>query len=157
MLNRLRLLQAATALLYFGPLLAGLAGQNWWMIPLFSLAFVLWSVILRPHLWPSSLGDLARVEAVVAISALIATQVLLVTLCFALGRGMGGVMGLKPPVPAYMPVALSFLSVPLSRLVWRTTEIETVAGLDAPPQDPGTQVPSASDPGPPQQTTPPPP
>lgn len=130
MLNRLRLLQATTALLYFGPLLAGLAGAVWATIPLFAIAFVLWSVILRPHLWPAKLSDLLKAQALIAMAALIATQILLVTLCFAVGRGMGGVMGLRPALPPYLPLALSFLSVPLSRLVWRPAEIETIAGFD---------------------------
>lgn len=129
MTHRLRLLQAATALLYLGPLLAGLAGQGWATIPVFAAIFVLWSVILRPRLWPARLADLARGEALVAMASLIATQLLLIALCFAFARGIGGVMGLEPPLPFWLPAAISFLSVPLSRLVWDpATEAE--AGFD---------------------------
>lgn len=118
--NRLRLLRLFTALLYFGPLLAGLMGHGWVMVAAFTLIFLLWSAILRPELWPHGEGDLERSDAIVALAALIASQVLLVIFCFAIGRGIGGVLGLKPALPAYLPLALSFLAVPLCRMVWRS-------------------------------------
>lgn len=130
MQNRLRLLQAATAVLYLGPLVAGLAGQGWAMIPLFTAIFVLWSVIIRPHLWPTSLRDLAKPEAIVALAALAATQILLVALCFAIGRGAGGVMGLRLSLPFYWPAALSFVAIPLSRMVWNPEQTADLAGFD---------------------------
>ncbi len=130
MSNRLRLLQAATALLYIGPLLAGLAGQGWAMVPLFAALFVVWSVILRPHLWPASPADFAKAEAAVAVASLVATQVLLVTLCFSIGLGLAGVTGQHLALPLYLPAALSFLSIPLSRLVWNPSRVESLAGLD---------------------------
>ena len=117
MTTRLRLLQGATALLYMGPLFAGMAGHGWAMALVFGAIFTLWSVILRPHLWPAP-DQFRRPEALVALSALVATQVLLVVVCFALGRGFGGVMGLQPDLPYWLPAAISFLSVPLSRLTW---------------------------------------
>ncbi len=117
MTTRLRLLQGATALLYLGPLLAGLAGHGWGMALPFAAIFVLWSIILRPHLWPRPTEAL-RAEALVPLASLIATQALLVALCFALGRGFGGVTNLTLAVPFWFPLALSFLSVPLSRLAW---------------------------------------
>lgn len=127
--HRLRLLQAATALLYLGPLLAGLSGQGWATIPVFAAIFVLWSVILRPHLWPASFADLARGEALLAMASLVATQLLLVALCFAFARGLGGVTGLEPRLPFWLPAAISFLSVPLSRLVWDPATV-AAAGFD---------------------------
>lgn len=117
MTTRLRLLQGATALLYLGPLLAGLSGHGWAMALVFAAIFVLWSIILRPHLWPRP-AEALRAEAIVPLAALVATQVLLAVLCLGLGRGFGGVMGLRPDLPFWFPAALSFLSVPLSRLAW---------------------------------------
>ncbi len=128
--NRLRLLQVATALLYFGPLLAGLMGQGWSQIAIFANIYLLWSVILRPHLWPARLQDLSRSEALVPLASLVATQVLLVVVCFAIGRGIGGVLGVKPALPWFLPVALSFLSVPLSRLIWDPKVAADHAGFD---------------------------
>ena len=88
------------------------------MVLAFLAVFVLWSVILRPNLWPSRPADLAQSEAVVALAALIATQALLVILCFGIGRGIGGVMALQPALPDLLPLTLSFLAVPLSRMIW---------------------------------------
>jgi hypothetical protein len=53
-----------------------------------------------------------------------------VVICFAIGRGIGGVLALKPALPFYLPVALSFLSVPLSRMVWNPRVVAQNAGFD---------------------------
>jgi hypothetical protein len=128
--NRLRLLQATTALLYLGPLLAGLSGQTGALIPVFVLVFLMWSVILRPHLWPRHPRELARTGALLPLVTLTATQVLLVLICFVIGRGIGGALGVQPDLPGYLPLALSFLSVPLSRLIWNPLVAEQNAGFD---------------------------
>ena len=128
--NRLRLLKLATALLYLGPLLAGLLGQGWALVPVFAAIFVLWSVILRPKLWPARVGDLARSGALVPLASLVATQILLVVVCFAIGRGIGGVLGVEPVLPGFLPVALSLLAVPLSRLIWDPRVAAENAGFD---------------------------
>ena len=99
MRNRLWFLKLATALLYFGALLAGLMGQGWGMVLAFLAVFLVWSVILQPHLWPSRVSDLAQLQAMVPLASLIATQALLVVLCFGIGRGIGGVVGLQPALP----------------------------------------------------------
>ena len=140
MTTRLPLLQGATALLYFGPLLAGLAGHGWAMLLVFLAIFVLWSVILRPHLWPRP-AEVLRSEALVALATLVTTQALLVISCFALGRGFGGVMAMRPDLPFWFPAALSFLSVPLSRLLWSRP-----SAADAPGFDPLTHRLSPSEP-----------
>ena len=128
--NRLRLLRLGTALLYFGPLLAGLVGQGWAMVPVFVAIFLLWSVILRPHLWPGSLADFARNGAAVALASLVATQILLVVLCFGIGRGIGGVLNLKPALSYFLPATISFLSVPFSRLIWNPRVAADNVGFD---------------------------
>ncbi len=129
--NRLRLLRAATALLYLGPLLAGLMGQGWDQVAVFAVIYLLRSVILRPQLWPARLADLSRSEALVPLASVVATQVLLVVVCFAIGRGIGGVLGVKPGLPWFLPVALAFLSVPLSRLIW-DSEVAADLAVDCP-------------------------
>lgn len=116
--NRLRLLRGATALLYFGPLLAGLGGFGWAVVPIFVSIFLLWLFILRPQQWPRRWADWARPEALVALLTQGVVQVLLVTVSFGIGRGLGGVLGALPPFPLMLPVAVSFLSVPLARLIW---------------------------------------
>lgn len=116
--NRLKLLQAASALLYFGPLLAGLGGFGWSQVPVFVVIFVLWLIILRPHQWPFHIVNWAKTEALVTLAAQTATQALLVVVLFGVGRGLGGVFDFIPPVPTFLPVALSFLAIPICRLIW---------------------------------------
>ena len=55
MRSRLRLLMGATALLYLGPVLAGLGGFGWSVVPVFTAIFLLWLIVLRPHQWPQRL------------------------------------------------------------------------------------------------------
>ena len=54
---RLRVLQIATACLYLGPLLAGLGGYGWRVVPVFAAIFLLWLIALRPQEWPQSRAD----------------------------------------------------------------------------------------------------
>ena len=128
--NRLRLLRLCTGLLYFGPLLAGLMGQGWGMVLAFAAVFLLWSIIIRPHLWPRSLADLGRSDALVSLATLVTTQLLLVIALFAIARGIGGVLGLTAALPWYLPLALSFLSVPLARLIWNPRVMAQTVGFD---------------------------
>lgn len=116
--NRLRWMQGATALLYFGPLLAGLGGFGWSVVPVFAAIFVLWLFILRPQQWPRRLSDWQRPEALVTLASQLAVQLLLVLVCFGIGRGIGGVLGALPPFPLMLPVAISFLSIPICRMIW---------------------------------------
>lgn len=129
MKNRLRLLQGATALLYFGPLLAGLGGHGWSVIPVFTAIFLLWLFILRPQQWPRQRADWARPEALIALLTQGMVQVLLVAVSFGIGRGIGGVMGALPPFPLMLPLAVSFLSIPLARLLWDPWKADEAGGL----------------------------
>ncbi|MDN5786033.1 hypothetical protein [Pseudorhodobacter sp.] len=120
---------AVTALLYFGPLLAGLAGFGWAIVPVFAAIFMLWLVIIRPQDFPRSVHDWARPEALVAFAARAAVQLLLVVMCFGIGRGIGGVMGSLPSIPTMLPIAISFLSIPLARMVWNPWEAQAMDNL----------------------------
>lgn len=115
---RARLLKGATALLYFGPLFAGLGGYGWMMVPSFVAIFVLWQMIVRPHLWPTSLSELGKGELWVGMIAQLAVQALLVVVFFGVGRGIGGAIGVLPLYSPALPLSLSFLSIPLCRLLW---------------------------------------
>lgn len=116
--NNMRMLKAATALLYFGPLLAGLGGYGWAVVPVFAAIFMLFLIIVRPQEFPRSIVDWAKPEALVALGARAAVQLLLVLVCFGIGRGIGGVLGSFPAFPYMLPIAISFLSIPLARMVW---------------------------------------
>lgn len=115
---RLRLLMASTALLYIGPLLAGLGGFGWGLVPAFIVLFMLWLFILRPQQWPRSFAEWNRPEAWTTLATNGVVQVFLVSMLFGIGRGIGGVLGSVPEFPAEVPLAISFLSIPLSRLIW---------------------------------------
>jgi hypothetical protein len=109
---------AANALLYFGPLLAGLAGFGWALVPLFMAIFVLWLIILQPYEFPINRAEWMSTDAWVAISARAAVQLLFVVVLFGIGRGIGGVLGAMIGFSAVLPIAISFLSIPLARMIW---------------------------------------
>lgn len=116
--NRLRLLMGATALLYLGPLLAGLGGFGWAQVPVFGTIFLLWLIIQRPQQWPRTRTDWQKPAALITLAAQIATQTLLVVVCFGVGRGIGGVTGFTLDLPLLLPIGLSLLSIPLGRMIW---------------------------------------
>jgi len=117
---RMRVLQAATAVLYMGPLVAGLSGFGWAMLPPFVAIFVLWLVILRPHQWPQSHAEWLTRDAWLAAGAQVLSQTLLVAVCFGVGRGIGGALGTLPMLHPILPVALSFAALAVARSFWDT-------------------------------------
>jgi|APEBP8051073178_1049388.scaffolds.fasta_scaffold00002_673 hypothetical protein len=119
MLRRQVMVQFAHALLYLGPLLAGMAQFGWALVPVFSLIFMLWLVFLRPEIWPQSDAAWRHSPAWVAFFARLAVQLLLVALCFGIGRGIAGTLGVKPALPFWAPVVLSAVAILLGRLFWR--------------------------------------
>lgn len=129
MQNRLRLVKGATALLYFGPLLAGLGGFGWEIMPLFGAIFVLWLFIMRPRLFPRTTADLKSVSSWVALAAPIVVQILLVTILFGVGRGIGGILGSLPEFSIMLPVAISFFSIPLARVFWDPWKADSPAAI----------------------------
>lgn len=137
--NRLRLLKGATALLYLGPLLAGLGGFGWALVPVFAVVFLLWQAFLRPQEWPRSFADWQRPDAMLAFAARAAVQVLLVVLCLGIGRGLGGALGVLPPFPMLLPLAASLLALPLARLLRDPPQTVQIAGLLV-------EVPASADP-----------
>jgi hypothetical protein len=103
---RSRAMMGANALLYFGPLIAGLGGAGWGMVPVFTAVFVLWSFVVK-------VGE-TQPASVLVTQVLV--QTLIIAICFGIGRGIGGVLDSMPPIPYYLPIALSFLSLPLARM-----------------------------------------
>lgn len=115
---RRRLFMGATALLYLGPLLAGLSGFGWRQVPIFVLVFLGWLVVMHPGDWPGSLKEWRRPQAWLALATRLAVQVLLVIVSFGIGSGLGGVLGVRPLLPEWGPLALSLASIPLGRSVY---------------------------------------
>jgi hypothetical protein len=122
MLTRMRLLRGATTLLYIGPLLAGLCGFGWEMVAPFVAIFVVWLMVLRPEQWPASPDEWLTGQAWLAALTQVLSQVLLVAVLFGIGRGFGGIAGFLPMVSPYVPLSLSFLAIPLCRMMWDARE-----------------------------------
>jgi len=129
--NRMRWLMGATALLYIGPLMAGLGGYGWPLVPIFTLLFLLWQFIIRPQNWPRQFHDWTQYQAWATLFSNAAIQLLFVALLFGVGRGIGGALGFVPPYSEMLPVSISFLSIPLARMNWDPWKVnETNAFLD---------------------------
>ena len=122
MLNRMRLLKGATALLYVGPLFAGMCGFGWGLVLPFSAVFVVWLMILRPEQWPSSPQEWLTANAWLATLSQVLSQVALIAVLFGVGRGIGAVAGFVPVVNPILPLAISFLAIPLCRMLWDPRE-----------------------------------
>lgn len=114
MQSRLPLLMGASAMLYLGPLLAGVSGVGWAGLPVFMALFALWLVVMRPAQWPRDPSEWTGATALAAVAQLGVNAVIVIAL-FSIGRGIGGVAGVVPQIPAMFPVAVSFLAIPLSR------------------------------------------
>lgn len=139
-----RTLMAATALLYLGPLLAGIAGFGWPLVYAFAAIFILWLIVMRPRDWPRTPAAWTRPEVPTRALGQVLVQLLLVAVLFGIGRGIGGVTGFEPALPVALPLAISFLSVPLSRLVWNPAK---AAQMDDFLTDAIAQIERASAPG----------
>ena len=123
MLTRMRLLKGAAALLYIGPLIAGLCGFGWDMVASFTAIFVVWLMILRPEQWPSTPAEWLTTRAWLAALAQVLSQVVLVGVLFGIGRGLGGLADIGPlSVNPILPLAISFLAIPLCRMLWDARE-----------------------------------
>ena len=122
MLTRIRLLKAATALLYVGPLFAGISGLGWGMVAPFVAVFVVWLMVLRPEQWPATPQEWLTLPALGAALTQVLSQILLVTVLLAVGRGIGALAGFLPIVNPIFPLALSFLAIPLCRILWDARE-----------------------------------
>ena len=116
--TRMRLLKGATALLYIGPLFAGMSGFGWGLVVPFTAIFVVWLMILRPEQWPATPDEWLTGRACLATVAQILSQVALVAVLFGIGRGIGAVAGVVPVVNPVLPLSVSFLAIPLCRMLW---------------------------------------
>ena len=123
MLTRMRLVKGATALLYVGPLIAGLCGFGWGMVAPFTGIFVVWLMVLRPEQWPASPEEWLSGHAWLAALAQILSQVVLVAILFAIGRGLGGLADVgNVDVNPILPLSISFMAIPLCRMLWDSRE-----------------------------------
>ncbi len=122
MLTRMRLLRGATALLYIGPLVAGMCHFGWGLVAPFTLIFVVWLMVLRPEQWPASPQEWLTGSAWLAALAQILSQVALIAVLIGIGRGIGALAGFLPVVNPVLPLSISFLAIPLCRMLWDARE-----------------------------------
>ena len=112
-----RLTLLVTLMLYAGPVIAGLAGFGWGVVPAFVVIFVAWRIVMRPAEWPrdpAAWRD-TSVQTGAALQAIVVVVVVLV--CFGAGRGLGGVVGYLPRLPLVVPLFLSLAALPLARMI----------------------------------------
>jgi hypothetical protein len=123
MLTRMRLLKGATALLYIGPLIAGLCGYGWGMVAPFTGIFVVWLMVLRPEQWPTTPEEWLTGPAWLAALTQVLSQILLVACLFAVGRGLGGLADIGTVmIDPLLPLSVSFIAIPLCRMFWDSRE-----------------------------------
>ncbi len=115
---RLRLLKGATALLYIGPMFAGISGMGLGVLAPFVAIFVVWLLVLRPEQWPTTPDEWLTPAAFGAVLTLVLSQILLVCVLLGIGRGIGAVAGFLPVVNPLFPLAVSFIAIPLCRVLW---------------------------------------
>lgn len=118
MLARLRLLKGANVFLYFGPLLAGMAGLGWGIVAPFVAIFVAWLMLLRPEQWPATNAEWLTRRAWGAALTQVLSQILLVAILMGIGRGLAGLADILPTLNPLLPLGLSSLAIPISRMVW---------------------------------------
>lgn len=123
MLTRMRLVKGAAALLYFGPLIAGLCGFGWGMVAAFTGIFVVWLMVVRPEQWPATPEEWRTSSAWLAALAQVLSQIVLVGILFGVGRGIGGLANIGAvSVDPLLPLSVSFISIPLCRMLWDSHE-----------------------------------
>lgn len=112
---RERVLFATAALLYSGPLYAGLAGFGFSAIPLFAVLFMIWLAIVRPGDWPRDREEWRTPRALAWPLLIFSVQMVLVAFCLAVGRAIGGMVDITPPLPLAFTFLVSFLAIALAR------------------------------------------
>ncbi|MBL4918734.1 hypothetical protein [Szabonella alba] len=110
-------LMGVMALMYFGPLMAGLGNHGFGVLPLFVAIFLIWLAVLAPERFPLNPRDWRGADFRLAMLSRALLQIVLVLVLFGIGRGIGGALGVLPEIPLVLPLAMSFLAVPLARLI----------------------------------------
>ncbi|MGP3698344.1 hypothetical protein [Rhodobacter sp. NSM] len=133
---QLRLSLLFTALLYLGPLFAGIGRHPWPVVPGFVALFVMWTMVMRPAQWPRDLAGWKKPEALLRVAATVAMQILLVVVLHAIGRGIGALLPEAASIPVSMPLTVALLSIPFSRLTLEPEKLAFLRGhLDEVPDD----------------------
>lgn len=84
----------------------------------FVAIFVVWLLVLRPEQWPATPEEWLSANAFGAVATQVLSQILLVCVLLGIGRGIGAAAGFLPVVNPLFPLAVSFLAIPLCRILW---------------------------------------
>lgn len=125
---KFRIYSLMAAMLYLGPLLAGLAGAPEFLAAVFVAIFTLWVMVMRPAIWKKIGAQGTPLGLALHLGAITLMQALLVILCFGLGRGLAVLLGGTLDLAPVVPVALSGAALLVGRLMWNP---ERAAGSDA--------------------------
>lgn len=127
---RSKLYSLLAAMLYAGPLLAGLAGAPETLVAVFVGIFTLWVVVMRPAIWKAISAEGTPFALALHLGSVTLLQSLLVILCFAIGRGIAVLLGSTLAIPGILPVLLSAGALIVARAIWQTGRNRTDAFLD---------------------------
>lgn len=108
---RSRALFATSALLYLGPLLAGLGGYGIETLPVFGIAFMIWLAIVRPGDWPANARAWRNPRSVAWPMLIFGIQLVLIGFLVVVGTGMQGLAGGVVPLNLASAYALPFAGV----------------------------------------------
>ena len=112
-MSQIRIIRLSAALLYAGPLLAGIGAIGLFVLPTLLAVFVLWQILRHPEAWPDLPALWLSREALVPALMLLCSQLLFVLLLFATGRGLGGVMGVGITLTPFTTVLISLAALPV--------------------------------------------
>lgn len=133
---QLRLSLLFTAMLYLGPLLAGIGRHAWPVLPAFAALFVMWTMVMRPAQWPGDRAGWLDAGALVRVAATVAAQILLVVALYTVGRAIAGMLPQAPVLPEVAALAISLLAIPFARLTLEPAKIAFAHGfLDEVPEE----------------------
>lgn len=127
---RSKLYSLLAAMLYAGPLLAGLAGAPEALVVVFVGIFTLWVVVMRPAIWKAISAEGAPLALALHLGSVTVLQSLLVIFCFAIGRGIAVLLGATLAIPPILPVLLSAAALLVARAFWQTKADRVDAFLD---------------------------
>lgn len=108
---------ATSALVYTGPLYAGLSGFGLNIVPVFAVIFMLWLYVIRPLDWPQTPEAWRNPRALAWPLLIFLIQIVLVTFCLTIGRGIAGITEFQPPFPLTLSILISLLGIATARLL----------------------------------------
>lgn len=112
---RYRAMFGTSALLYAGPLYAGLAGYGFETLPVFAAFFMVWLAVVRPGDWPETLDEWKSPRAIAWPMLIFIGQLGVVAFSLFMGNAIRAFAAIEVPLPLPVTLAMSFGAVVLAR------------------------------------------